>query len=156
MDPMELSVWSGLLSTYATVTRTLDRRLRAEHGMPFRVYDLLATLDMKRDGRLRMSTLAEHLVLSPSRLTRVVSELEDRGWLQRGADPDDARATQVALTRDGLAALRSARRTHHAVVRELFLDRLPDRDLGALARIWERAGTRDPMLDEALESLQPD
>ena len=154
LTALELEAWSGLLSTHATLVRELDWRLRSEHGMPFRVYDVLATLDMTRDRRLRMSQLADRLVLSPSRLTRVVAELEREGWIERRADDADARAALALLTSSGLAALRRARRTHHAVIREGFLGRLREPDLRTLARIWRRAGTTDPGLDEALSTMR--
>lgn len=150
---LELEAWSGLLSTHATLVRELDRRLRREHGMSFREYDVLATLDMTRERRLRMTTLAERLVLSPSRITRFVGALEEKGWLARTPSAEDRRGALAALTDAGLAALREARVTHHALVRERFVDRLEKSDLEALARIWRTLGTVDPALDEALASL---
>jgi len=150
---VELEAWSGFLSTHAALVRELDARLQAGHGMTFRAYDVLATLDMTRARRLRMTDLADRLVLSPSRMTRVVARLEELGWIAREPSPDDARSQIATLTPSGVRALRAARRTHHAVVRERVLDRLEEDDLRALARIWRTLGTVDPTLDEALETL---
>jgi DNA-binding MarR family transcriptional regulator len=150
---VELEAWSGLLSTQASIVRAIDARLQDEHRMSFRAYDVLATLDMRAERRLRMSVLAERLVLSPSRISRVVAALEERGWVSRGAAAEDGRGAVATLTKDGLAALRRARRTHHAVVRERFVDRLSEQDLRRLAATWRALGTVDPALDEALASL---
>jgi DNA-binding MarR family transcriptional regulator len=152
----ELEAWSGFLSTHATLIPAIDAALRAEQGLAFRDYDVLATLDMVAERRLPMSVLAERLVLSPSRLTRVVEAIEARGWIARQPGDDDARVTYATLTPAGLAALRRARRTHHAVVRSRFHDRLREPDLRTLARIWRRLGTIDPALDEALARLPED
>jgi len=69
---VELEAWSGLLSTHAAFVRALDAALRSAQDMSLRVYDVLATLDMTGERRLTMRTLADRLVLSPSRATRVV------------------------------------------------------------------------------------
>jgi len=73
--------------------------------------------------------------------------------VERTASEDDARVAYAALTAEGLGALRRARRTHHAVVRERFTDVLDETELRALARIWRKLGTTDAALDEALAAL---
>ncbi len=43
------------------------------------------------------------------------------------------------MTRRGLRKLREAQVTHHALVRERFLDGLSERQVDELARIWDSA-----------------
>ncbi|HZC70043.1 MAG TPA: MarR family transcriptional regulator [Jatrophihabitans sp.] len=75
-------------------------------------------------------------VLSPSGLTRLVGRLERAGWLNRRQDDVDARSFLARLTPGGAKALRAARATHNAVIRELYLDRLNPTHRRALSRAW--------------------
>jgi DNA-binding MarR family transcriptional regulator len=52
------------------------------------------------DG-MRPSALAEALRIAPRSATEVADALEDRGWVRRGPDPTDRRATRLVPTDDG-------------------------------------------------------
>jgi DNA-binding MarR family transcriptional regulator len=63
-------------------------------------------------GVMRLSELSDHLHIAARSTTEVVDALEARGFVQRRPDPDDRRATLVALTDQGTragAAIKSAR-----------------------------------------------
>ncbi len=57
---------------------------------------------------MRMSDLARVAGLQDSELTRVVSELEGKQWVERTADPEDGRAKLVEPTREGARLIRRA------------------------------------------------
>jgi DNA-binding MarR family transcriptional regulator len=59
--------------------------------------------------------------------------------VQRRTNPADGRSLFVVLTDEGMARLRRAQVTHHAVVRELLFVQLDDRDIGRLSELWEKA-----------------
>ena len=147
LDPLELRAWSGLLVTHRRFWGTLEERLK-EHRLSTREYDVLAVLDMVRTRRMRMSDLADRIALSPSRLTRVIGAMEERGFVARQPDPDDGRVQHVALAELGLQRLRAARIVHHEVLRSVVLGHLDERDLRALGRMWEKAGSVDPLLED--------
>jgi len=66
----------------------------------------------RADG-MRPSALAEELQIAPRSATEVADALEERGWLQRRADPNDRRASVLSLTgsgRDLVAAIEDVRR----------------------------------------------
>jgi DNA-binding MarR family transcriptional regulator len=137
--PPEFAAWRGLLRLRETVTRALDDRLRAEHNLSIDDYGILITLVGQPEHRLRMSRLGELRMLTPSGMTRAAMRLENRGFLTREQDPSDGRAFFATLTREGTNALRRAQRSHHAIVRELYLGRLDERELAELAALFERA-----------------
>lgn len=137
--PEEFAAWRGLLRLRETVTRALDKRLRAEHGLSLDDYGILITLVDRPGLQLRMSHLGELRMLSPSGMTRAVMRLEQRGFIRREQDPSDGRAFFATLTPAGTKALRRAQRAHHATVRELYLDRLDERELEQLAWLFEKA-----------------
>jgi DNA-binding MarR family transcriptional regulator len=89
---------------------------------------------LTRHGVMRLSELADHLRIVPRSTTEVVDSLEERGLVERRPDPNDRRATLVALTRGGTkvgAAIRSARDAET----ERFFGGLSKSDRDHLARI---------------------
>src|SRR4051794_15318742 len=135
---VELDAWRGFLRTQSTLLRELDDELTREHGLPLSSYDVLVQLDEAEDGRLRMSHLADAVLLSRSGLTRLVTRLVEQGLIERDECKNDARGSFAVITERGRDRLDEARLTHRAGVRERFLDRLGERELNQLARIWGR------------------
>lgn len=132
----ELGAWHGLLETQARLVRELDRRLRADHGLGVSAFDVLITLFNADEQRLRMTDLANAIVLSPAGLTHLATRLERDGLVERGVDPSDRRSFLLKLTAAGQVALDSARITHNEVVRTALTGRLSPAQLRQLAQIW--------------------
>ncbi len=131
----ELTAWRTFLRAHATVTRRLEAELIAEHDLPLASYDVLVQLSEAPDRRLRMTELADRVLLSRSGLTRLADRLERDGLISRQACPSDARGTLAVLTDAGLARLEQAWPTHRRGVAEHVTGRLtPDEvaTLGAL------------------------
>lgn len=63
---------------------------------------------LHRHGAMRLSELSEHLRIAPRSATEVADHLEERGLVERTADPSDRRATILSLGEHG-------RRTAEAV-----------------------------------------
>jgi DNA-binding MarR family transcriptional regulator len=80
------------------------------------------------DRRLRMSALAERVLLSRSGITRLVDRLVAGGMVERSACVTDARGAEAALTAKGLDTLRAASRTHLDGVQRYFLGLIGDAD----------------------------
>jgi len=139
LAPVELAAWRGLLRSHAALVRELDAELQARHGLSLHEYEVLLTLAEAPDGRMRMSELAEAVVLSQSGLTRLVDRLVHDGSVERRRCDGDRRGFNAELTAAGRKRLREARATHLAGVRSRFLDRFSEEELGVLAGFWERA-----------------
>src|SRR4029078_5091224 len=96
------------------------------------------------DGqRMRMSDLADMVILSRSGLTRLVDRLEREGLIARESCPRHARATRPrgsnsTLTPAGRRKLDAARATHLAGVRSLFLAHFSAEEQDVLGAAWER------------------
>ncbi|MEV4812648.1 MarR family winged helix-turn-helix transcriptional regulator [Micromonospora avicenniae] len=89
---------------------------------------------LARHGVLRPGALAEHLRIAPRSATEVVDDLQRRGLVERRPDPNDRRATLVALTAEGVRTSTAIRATRQAEAERLFAELTPgDRD--DLARI---------------------
>ncbi len=83
----------------------LSRRLRRHQLAGLTPTQLSALATVEKTGPLRLGDLAAAEGIAPSTLTRLVAALEDAGYVQRCAVPGDARASRLAITRDGQAML---------------------------------------------------
>ncbi len=138
LSPQELGAWRGFLRTHAAITRELDSELVAQHGLSLSSYEVLLFLADAPAGSMRMSELADSVLLSRSGLTRLVDRLERDGLARRVACPSDARGANALITPAGREAFAAARRTHLSGVRERFLGRFSEAELLTLAALWER------------------
>jgi DNA-binding MarR family transcriptional regulator len=134
----ELGAWRGLLRVHSRMTKALDAELLREHGLPLSSYEVLLFLADAPEGRLRMSELADGVLLSRSGLTRLVDRMERDGLLRRERCADDARGFLATITPKGRALFQRARRTHLDGVRERFLTHLSPEEQRMLAELWER------------------
>ncbi len=130
-----LTAWRTFLLAHARVVRELEKELHAEEGMALSDYDVLVQLSMADDRRLRMSELADRLVLSRSGATRLVDRLCASGLVERVSCDSDRRGQWASLTEAGRDRLRQASPTHLRGVAQHFLDRLTADDLAALERM---------------------
>jgi DNA-binding MarR family transcriptional regulator len=138
LTPLEAGAWAEFLRTHAMLVRQLDDELRRVHGLPLSSYDVLTQLESADERRMRMSELADAVLLSRSGLTRLVERLERDGLLERADCPGDARGSYAVLTDAGVERLHEARATHLAGVRERFLEQFDDAELEALGGFWSR------------------
>jgi DNA-binding MarR family transcriptional regulator len=124
LSERELGAWRSFLRAHAQITRKLEADLVAEHDLPLPSYDVLLQLAETPGRRLRMTELADRVLLSRSGLTRLVDRLEREGLVERTACPNDARGTNAVLTDAGLERLRTAAPTHLQGVSEHVTSRL--------------------------------
>ncbi len=85
------------------------------------------------DG-VRLSELAEALRIAPRSATEVADGLQERGLVERAADPTDRRAVVLTVTEAGRRVQREVDDARAADAQELF-GRLSAADRAELARI---------------------
>ncbi len=138
----ELAAWRGMLAVHAHVTRVLDAEMQAAHNLSVSAYEVLMFLADAPGHRMRMSEIADGVLLTRSGCTRLVDRLARRGYVVRALADSDGRGLYAEITPEGLAVARDARRTHLAGVRREFLDRLTGEDQRRLGEIWARFGKK--------------
>jgi len=137
----EFRAWRGFLRLHRRITGELNRRLLEEHDLPLLHYGVLITLITVPERRMRMTDVAERVLVSPSGVTRAVAKLAGDGLVERSQDADDRRSFLVTLTPRGVRQLRRAQETHHACVRELLFSGLGAKDVRRLAAMFDPPAT---------------
>jgi DNA-binding MarR family transcriptional regulator len=99
----------------------LSRRLRRHELAGLTPTQLAALATVERSGPLRLGDLAAAEGIAPSTLTRLVSVLEDSGYVRRNADPRDARASTLAVTPEGHEMLEKLREQGTALLSEWLM-----------------------------------
>ncbi len=126
LDETEQDVWRRLVRVEARLLERLDSDLRVAHDLSIGEYAVLVNISEVGPDGLRMSDLAERLVLSRSGLTRRVDAMERRGLVVRRACPADGRGAMATLTPAGRRRLEEAAPTHVQGVRRYLIDALGD------------------------------
>lgn len=152
-DDWRLAAWRSFLRTHNHLLRLLEQELQAHHKIALGSYDVLVQLAEAPESRLRMSELAQAVLLSRSGLTRLVDRLQKDGLVRREPDPGDARGTYTVLTAKGRGALRDASKVHLSGVSRLVLDRLSDAELAQLLALMTKL---DPVAPDGPAGPAPD
>lgn len=132
LDVLEQSAWRALLRAHSRVLQRLDRELMAVQNIPVAEYAVLVVLSESPDGRMRMSELADELLLSPSGLTRRLDAMVNQGLVERVRCANDRRGSFAVITPLGRKRIEEAAPDHVRHVRKYFVDLLSRDDLAHL------------------------
>jgi DNA-binding MarR family transcriptional regulator len=140
-----LAAWANLLRVRAALVPELDRELREAHDTPLTWYDVLLELnEAKPNRRLTMGELSERVVvISRTRLSRVVDELAGAGLVVREPNPADRRSSYARLTQAGRARLRQAAPTYLAGIERRFTGHLSADEAHTIATALSRVLAAD-------------
>ncbi|WP_308258469.1 MarR family winged helix-turn-helix transcriptional regulator [Saccharothrix obliqua] len=140
----ELGVWRSFLRAHARLTRIMEAELIAEQRLSLAAYDVLVQLSEAPQYRLRMTELADAVLLSRSGVTRLVDRLERAGLVLRERADGDGRGVVAVLTSSGLERLRTASGTHLAGVVRHFAEVFTNSELEAFGRACELLASSSP------------
>jgi DNA-binding MarR family transcriptional regulator len=142
--PTQIAAWTGVMEGQRRLMRQVESELEAGHGLAFSALGLLGRLAAADKRTLRLSTLADEMGLSVSRVSRIVDALEARHLVERRPCTMDARATNARLTRSGLTLARRAQATVYASIQTRFFDELGEDEVAVLASVFTRFLGADP------------
>lgn len=128
-----IAAWAAVLRTHAAVVPALERALQPT-GLPITWYDVLLVTNAAPKRRLRMTELGQQAVVSRERVSRVVTELERAGLIERQANPDDRRSSFAAITPEGRNRLRKAAPVYLDAIERHFLSHLDEDEIRVLTR----------------------
>ncbi|MFC0680295.1 MarR family winged helix-turn-helix transcriptional regulator [Lysobacter korlensis] len=129
--------WAAILRTHARFVPRLDKELQRATGLPLAWYDVLLELSAA-GGRLRMSELGERVVLSRTRVSRIVDDLIGAGFVAREANPADGRSSYAILSEEGDRRFREAAKVYRSGIERELAGRADGASLRSLATTLER------------------
>ncbi len=124
LDEAEMATWLAFLEVSHLLDRRIEQQLRQDAGLSHAQYEILSRLESADGGQLRMSELADVIIVSRSGLTYQISQLEKAGLVRREKCPSDDRGVLAVLTPAGRCALAQAAPGHLRVVRQYLIDAL--------------------------------
>lgn len=134
--------WRAVASIIHKLGWAVGSQLERDSDLSFIEYHALARLSEEPDGTLRMSELAMVTHASLSRLSHLVTRLEEWGFVRREPDKTNGRFTNAILTEAGLAKLVASAPAHVAAVRQLVIDEFSATELDQLREFCERIVAR--------------
>jgi DNA-binding MarR family transcriptional regulator len=125
------------LHTSLMLKAVLEQRLQEETGMVLADNEALLNLGHSPEP-LRMSDIAQRLILSPGGTTKVIDRLEEMGCVERSPDPEDRRATLVALTDAGRDAIDRNRAVIDAELKEIWAGHVTEEEAEVIVTVMDR------------------
>jgi DNA-binding MarR family transcriptional regulator len=125
-EPAHVSAVSGvawatdLVRLEIALWDRVDARLRESHELPLAFCESLLFISRARGGSMRVGDLARALRVTVGGTSKLVDRIERGGLIAREPDPDDRRASRVALTVAGKRKLTAAARTYEAEVASIL------------------------------------
>jgi DNA-binding MarR family transcriptional regulator len=138
----ELRSWLSIVRLATWLPWSIDQQLRRDSSLGMVEYQVLAMLSVSPERTMRLSSLAEVTNASLSRLSHLVTRLEQRELLRREPDPADGRFTNAILTDKGFEELAAAAPGHVAHVRSLVVDVLSPEQLRRMGLSADRIVSR--------------
>ncbi|WP_214323476.1 MarR family winged helix-turn-helix transcriptional regulator [Nonomuraea sediminis] len=137
LDDEQQRAWIGYRRMRLLLEAQITRDLAHDSGLSAPDYDVLSALSSTEGRRWRLTSLAQRMLWSKSRLSRHISRMEQRGLVTREECETDGRGAVVVLTEAGLRAIEAAAPDHVESVRRHFIDLLTPEQLQVLATISE-------------------
>ncbi|KQX05763.1 MarR family transcriptional regulator [Leifsonia sp. Root1293] len=137
LDDHDIRAWYAFMKVQLRLRYEMNRQLRDDSGISLADYDVLVALTSESNGTMTISDLAIRIGAERSRISHQARRMATQGLIALQPNPDDRRATDVALTDDGRALLVRASPGHIDFVRSVFFDALNPQQGAQLAEAFE-------------------
>ncbi|MBD1824149.1 MarR family transcriptional regulator [Cyanobacteria bacterium FACHB-DQ100] len=138
LNDLHNSTWRLFLTTHVKLLDQIEAKLKAAALPPLEWYDVLWTLKEAPEHRLRLSEVADRVLLSRSNLTRLVDRLEAAGLLRRERCPNDRRGAFAVLTESGFAMQEQIWAVYSDCIAEYFGQYLNDEEAQVMQQAFKR------------------
>ncbi|MFC5833865.1 MarR family winged helix-turn-helix transcriptional regulator [Nonomuraea insulae] len=135
LEPEEWEFWDTWMRAQRLLARELDRGLQRDCGISKAEFSVLVTLWRALGREMRVGELSESLDWEKSRVSHLLTRMENRGFVERTQSGADGRRTGIGLTVKGRRAAQNAILVHGGNIRRYFLDSLAPEQAAAI-RAW--------------------
>ncbi|MFD2470849.1 MarR family winged helix-turn-helix transcriptional regulator [Amycolatopsis silviterrae] len=134
-DPkIGLEAWRAMLLAHSTAVRAIETDVRRGGTVPLAWYDVLLELNAAGAKGLRMREVADRVVLSRTRVSRLVDELVRAGLVTKRPEPDDRRVSWAVITDEGVRALRETAPVYLRSIEQHFSAHVTDEEAAVLGK----------------------
>ena len=133
LDEAGLAAWEAFVFAHAAAVGRIERELAKQDVVSLTWYDVLVALVNAPGQRLRLSELADRVVLSRSGLSRLLDRIEKAGLIRREPAPGDRRGAYAVLTEAGVRAQHEAWPHYAAGIARHFSSHLTDEEKRVIA-----------------------
>jgi len=123
--------WEALFRAQRTIYGEFEHSEEVWGSLAPTEYGVLYALSTA-SGPLRITELCEDVLLSQPGMSRLIGRLEGKGLIERVEDPNDARASRVRMTAEGVRTQRQVGAAHSRHVAKLMVRGLDRDELTAL------------------------
>lgn len=125
--------WRAMLLAYDAAMRAIDANLARADSIPLSWYDVLLELRAAPEGRLQMQELSRRVVLSRTRVSRLVDDMAAAGLVDKVRDGADRRVVWATITPAGVTAFRVTAPLYLRGIEEHFAAHLTDEEKAVVA-----------------------
>ncbi|MFZ2099687.1 MAG: MarR family winged helix-turn-helix transcriptional regulator [Oricola sp.] len=100
-DDETFRAWARLVRAQSAVMSSVENALKSAGLPPLSWYDALLEIERVGEGGIRPFELEKQLLLPQYGLSRLLSRLEDTGYVGRRPSGDDGRGHRVVITAEG-------------------------------------------------------
>lgn len=137
-DKQAVKAWLSVVRAYHQCDAVMASRL-APLGVRTAEHEILANL--VREPGISQQALAARCFTAKSHVSTLLRTMEQRGWVRRDADPGDARARRLYVTRSGEAIARRTLAVQAEIV-EVMVRSASARDLAFIEAAMNRVSER--------------
>lgn len=134
LNAREEAAWRALTYVANHLVKTLGEDLASDAPISVPEYAVLVHLSEAKSTQLRIGELATAVGLSPSRMSRLVDQMEGKGLVTKLPLEGDARCMLAELTDAGLDALKAAYPIQLRNVRRRVFDQLSAEEVKVLGQ----------------------
>lgn len=127
--------WARLMRAQQLVLRRIETDLKAADLPPLVWYDVLLELERADPDSMRPFELERAMLMAQYNLSRILSRMEEAGYLERRRCDDDGRGQVVAITKSGKAIRRKMWPIYAASIQAMVGERLREDQAVALAEL---------------------
>jgi DNA-binding MarR family transcriptional regulator len=137
---------SDLIRLEIALWDRVDARLRGSHELPLAFFEGLLFISRAPGASMRVGDLARELRVTVGGTSKLIDRIQRAGLIARQPDPDDRRASRVALTAAGKRKLNAAVKSYEAEVAAILRGVLSPDEQRQMSRYASRLLTA---IDEA-------